>query len=137
MKHIMCPVNYNTGKVELSIPIYEIRTRDFTLPLRLQYDSGGIKVSAGNGVAGLGWNVDFGPTVTRSIQGNPDEEGYLIYNPDFGSWDTSYMHKMTEGMAHEQPDVFFIVHLMLRGISCSGVRRNPRKAARIYRFIYR
>ena len=107
MKHIMCPVNYNTGKVELSIPIYEIRTRDFTLPLRLQYDSGGIKVSAGNGVAGLGWNVDFGPTVTRSIQGNPDEEGYLIYNPDFGSWDTSYMHKMTEGMAHEQPDVFF------------------------------
>ena len=24
MKHIMCPVNYNTGKVELSIPIYEI-----------------------------------------------------------------------------------------------------------------
>ena len=38
MKHIMCPVNYNTGKVELSIPIYEIRTRDFTLPLRLQYD---------------------------------------------------------------------------------------------------
>ena len=34
MKHIMCPVNYNTGKVELSIPIYEIRTRDFTLPLR-------------------------------------------------------------------------------------------------------
>jgi len=27
MKHIMCPVNYNTGKVELSIPIYEIRTR--------------------------------------------------------------------------------------------------------------
>lgn len=62
MKHIMCPVNYNTGKVELSIPIYEIRTRDFTLPLRLQYDSGGIKVSAGNGVAGLGWNVDFGAT---------------------------------------------------------------------------
>ncbi len=50
---------------------------------------------AGNGVAGLGWNVSLGPTVTRSIQGNPDEEGYLIYNPDFGSWDTSYMHKMT------------------------------------------
>ena len=137
MKHIMCPVNYNTGKVELSIPIYEIRTRDFTLPLRLQYDSGGIKVSAGNGVAGLGWNVDFGPTVTRSIQGNPDEEGYLIYNPDFGSWDTSYMHKMTEGMAHENRMCFFIVHLMLRGISCSGVLRNPRKAARIYRSIYR
>lgn len=107
MKHIMCPVNYNTGKADLSIPIYEIRTRDFTLPLRLQYDSGGIKVCAGNGVAGLGWNMDFGPTVTRSIQGNPDEEGYLIYNPDFGSDNASYLRKMTEGLAHEQPDIFF------------------------------
>ncbi len=126
MKHIMCPVNYNTGKVELSIPIYEIRTRDFTLPLRLQYDSGGIKVSAGNGVAGLGWNVDFGPTVTRSIQGNPDEEGYLIYNPDFGSWDTSYMHKMTEGMAHEQPDVFFYSTFDAQG---NFVFRRPEKSS--------
>lgn len=126
MKLIMCPVNHNTGKLDLSIPIYEIRTRDFTLPLRLQYDSGGIKVSSGNGIAGLGWSMDFGPTMSRSIQGSRDEEGYLIYNPNFGSDDASYLHQITEGLANEQPDVFFYSTFDSQG---NFVYKRPEKSS--------
>ena len=107
MKKITSPVNYNTGKVDVSIPLYEIRTKDFTLPLVLRYNSGGVKVSATSDIAGLGWSLDYGPSLTRSIQGSPDEDGYLYYNPEFGSDNYSYLHKMTDGMAHEQPDVFY------------------------------
>ena len=107
MKKITSPVNYNTGRVDASIPLYEIKTRDFTLPLVLRYNSGGIKVSATNDIAGLGWTLDFGPSVSRSIQGSPDEEGYLYYNPNYGSDDRSYLHKIVDGDAHEQPDVFY------------------------------
>ena len=107
MKKITSPVNYNTGKVDVSIPLYEIRTKDFTLPLVLRYNSGGVKVSATSDIAGLGWSLDYGPSLTRSIQGSPDEDGYLYYNPEFGSDNRSYLKKITDGMAHEEPDVFY------------------------------
>ena len=135
MKKITSPVNYNTGKVDVSIPLYEIRTKDFTLPLVLRYNSGGVKVSATNDIAGLGWTLDFGPSITRSIQGKPDEDGYIIYNQHFGSDDPSYLHKVTDGETHEQPDVFYYNTFDAQG--CFVYKRPLNSSeSRIYRPVY-
>lgn len=107
MRCVQCPVNYSTGRIDLSIPLYEIRTRDFTLPLTLRYAGGGVKVDDTDDVAGLGWTLDFGPTMGRSIQGMPDERGYLNYNSLFGSNNSTYLEALCNGGYDEMPDVFY------------------------------
>ena len=126
MRHVQCPVNYSTGRIDLSIPLYEIRTRDFTLPLSLKYAGGGVKVDDTDDIAGLGWTLDFGPTMGRSIQGLPDEQNYLLYNKDFGSYDPLYLEKLVNGAADEQADVFYYSTLSEEG---SFLFKRPKSSA--------
>ena len=126
MRHVQCPVNYSTGRIDLSIPLYEIRTRDFTLPLSLKYAGGGVKVDDMDDIAGLGWTLDFGPTMGRSIQGLPDEQNYLLYNKDFGSYDPLYLEKLVNGAADEQADVFYYSTLSEEG---SFLFKRPKSSA--------
>lgn len=107
MRRVQCPVNYSTGRIDLSIPLYEIRTRDFTLPLTLKYAGGGVKVDDTDDVAGLGWTLDFGPTMGRSIQGMPDEKSYLNSNSRYGDQDKVYLKQLAEGIVDEMPDLFY------------------------------
>lgn len=126
MRRVQCPVNYSTGRIDLSIPLYEIRTRDFTLPLTLKYAGGGVKVDDTDDLAGLGWTLDFGPTMGRSIQGMPDENVYLTYNPDFGSQESSYLDKLANGTMDELPDVFYYSTLDRQG--CFVLKRPETSA---------
>ena len=107
MRRVQCPVNYSTGRIDLSIPLYEIRTRDFTLPLTLKYAGGGVKVDDTDDLAGLGWTLDFGPTMGRSIQGMPDEKSYLNSNSRYGDQDKVYLKQLAEGIVDEMPDLFY------------------------------
>lgn len=68
------PVNYNTGKPIIEIPLHEYKIGDKTFPLKLTY-SAGIKVNQTSGWVGLGWNLEAAPMVMRSVQGEADEDG--------------------------------------------------------------
>lgn len=67
------PVNYSTGLVPISIPLYEVKSGELTLPIELSYHGGGIKVTEEASWVGLGWDLNFGGVITRTMNGFPDE----------------------------------------------------------------
>jgi YD repeat-containing protein len=74
-KYIDNPVNHNTGIPQISIPLYTIQSGPLTVPVSLSYHAGGIKVDEIATSVGLGWVLNAGGMVSRSVRGNPDEAG--------------------------------------------------------------
>lgn len=107
IERVIHPVDYSTGGVNISIPLHEIKTRDFSLPITLNCKTTGIKVSESATNVGLGWSLQAEPIISRQIKGMPDEQGYAIYNSLYGSTETSYLKRLNEGNYDEQPDIFY------------------------------
>src|SRR5260221_786255 len=66
-------VNLFTGIPEISIPLYEIKVGELSIPISLNYHSSGIKVTDVASRIGLGWDLQAGGSITRKIMGKPDE----------------------------------------------------------------
>lgn len=88
------PVSHYTGTPNISIPIYELKGKNITLPISLTYHPAGIRPEIHPSPTGLGWTLQAGGVITRTIIGNaPDESqssvqaravnGYLQYA---GTW---------------------------------------------------
>lgn len=71
------PVSYHTGVPEISIPLYIVREGPLSLPISLSYHSGGIKLMEPASWVGLGWSLNAGGMITRTVQGAPDEKGTI------------------------------------------------------------
>ena len=67
-------VNLYTGRISVSIPLYEYKDADFDIPLSLNYSYNGLQPNSQASEAGLGWSVSCGGTITREVCGFPDEE---------------------------------------------------------------
>lgn len=67
-----CPVSYYTGSAQISIPLYEIDIDGIKIPLSLNYHSSGIKVAEESSWVGLGWSLDIGGRITRTIKNVDD-----------------------------------------------------------------
>ena len=65
-------VSYGLGLADISIPLYEVKSHSLTLPISLSYDSGGIRVDDVSGPAGLGWTLEAGGVITRTVMGLDD-----------------------------------------------------------------
>jgi hypothetical protein len=61
-----------TGTPEISIPIYTVKCGDISLPITLDYHASGIKVSQQASWVGLGWSLNAGGVITRTIFGYDD-----------------------------------------------------------------
>jgi hypothetical protein len=72
-EYVTNPVGYYTGIPQISIPIYTIQLKDFALPVSLDYHAGGIKVEETASNVGLGWNLNAGGVITRSIKDKADD----------------------------------------------------------------
>jgi len=72
-KFMDVPVDLANGMVNISIPLYTIEGRSLSVPLVLQYHSGGIKTSDEPSWVGLGWTLTGAGQVSRSVRSNPDE----------------------------------------------------------------
>lgn len=64
---------------QISIPIHTVVEGTISLPVSLNYHAGGVRVAENGSWAGLGWSVNAGGMVSRSVLGRPDERsnGYL------------------------------------------------------------
>lgn len=69
------PVDYSTGVPKIEIPIYTLNTGDYELPISISYHASGIKVLDVSGPVGLGWTLNAGGVITRTVCGMPDYEG--------------------------------------------------------------
>jgi YD repeat-containing protein len=67
------PVTYHTGVPEISIPIYTLSEGALNVPISLSYHSSGVKVDETASWVGLGWSLNAGGSITRTVVGGPDE----------------------------------------------------------------
>lgn len=63
------PVNYSSGLVDISIPLYTIKTKELELPISISYHSSGIKVNEISSNIGLGWTLNAGGMVSVDVKG--------------------------------------------------------------------
>lgn len=92
------PVSYANGTVNVSVPLYEIKTSQLTLPISLSCHTNGIKVHEAATNVGLGWSLNAGGVITRQVNDADDfgDNGYanvVIPNdrtPLIEEWDYYY-----------------------------------------------
>jgi hypothetical protein len=66
------PVSYHTGTANVSIPLYTLQSGDIQFPIELSYHTGGIRVNELAGWTGLGWTLNAGGVVTRTLMDKDD-----------------------------------------------------------------
>ena len=80
-KYTDIPVSYASGVPSIQIPLYTVQEGPISIPIELTYHAGGIKVPEVPTWVGLGWNLNAGSTITRSVRGLPDDfdtaSGYI------------------------------------------------------------
>ncbi|PJJ66393.1 hypothetical protein [Chryseobacterium geocarposphaerae] len=75
MRYGEIPVDYSTGVPKIEIPIYTIQGRKLSLPISISYHASGIKVYDIPSEVGLGWVLNAGGIITRTMLDAIDEKG--------------------------------------------------------------
>ncbi len=75
-KYVSIPVSLYTGTPRINIPLYDVQEGDIMLSVSLSYHSSGHKVDEIASRAGMGWTLNAGGVITRTIMGGADEYGY-------------------------------------------------------------
>lgn len=75
-RHGEFKVNHSSGTPSISVPIFNISTLDFNVPIQLNYIPG-IRVNDYASWVGLGWSLSAGGVITRTVKGRPDDEASL------------------------------------------------------------
>lgn len=66
------PMDYSTGLPHISIPIYEVTSGSLNVPISLSYHASGRKVYDQDGPIALGWSLNTGGMISRTIYGSAD-----------------------------------------------------------------
>ena len=74
------PVDHSTGVPKIEIPLYTLNTGDYELPITLSYHASGIKVMDVSGPVGLGWVLNAGGVISRTVCGAPDGSSIFFKN---------------------------------------------------------
>lgn len=72
MKFTDVPVSPYTGTADITVPIYTIEAKGISLPVTLGYHTGGIRLKEEAGWVGLGWAMNFGGMISRTIMDKDD-----------------------------------------------------------------
>ncbi len=103
-----------TGVPDITIPIYVVKSRNFSIPITLYYHASGIKVTDVSSWIGLGWALNVGGQISRKVMGLPDEtpsiglmsypvrNGTTLSEPDDESW----LYQVVSGGYDQQADIF-------------------------------
>jgi len=111
-KYGAIPVGPYTGTANISIPLYTIKSGDLTLPVSLSYHSSGNKTEEMASSVGLGWSLNAGGVITRSIRGLPDEElnGFLTQSSASQIKNNTNLdinlNQTADGTVDSEPDVY-------------------------------
>ena len=113
-KFVDFPVNASTGTPSIGIPLGVLTGRGITVPISLDYHASGVKVDEVASNLGLGWSMNAGGVVNRTVQGMADEdtEGFLAHSDDIPvlpmTTETQFnvMQNFGNGTWDGQPDIF-------------------------------
>ncbi|SEP43545.1 DUF5977 domain-containing protein [Mucilaginibacter sp. OK283] len=124
-QHADLALNKNTGAPNINIPLYPIKGNKLKLGIALNYASTGIKVDETSSRAGMGWSIELGGVVTRTVRGFPDELHTRLIPPviplNYYAPSILFMRKAVAGTPPDgdaEPDLF---NFSMNGISGSFV----------------
>lgn len=89
------PVGHYTGIPNINIPLYELELDGVKFPLSLSYHATGVKVAQEASWVGMGWSLNAGGCIMRSVQGWDD----------FGSTPMGYFWNSNPPQATESNDI--------------------------------
>ncbi|MCJ8165967.1 RHS repeat protein [Pontibacter sp. E15-1] len=111
------PVSLHTGAANVGIPIFELGGKGISVPVSLGYNSSGVRVEEVATWVGMGWSLNAGGAVTRSVRGLPDEQGFFVgdafnadgtpYAPACDPQNADYYERIRKGETDTHPDVFY------------------------------
>lgn len=108
-KHVSYPINYSTGKIDITIPLYEIKVGDIILPITLSYDAAGFRPRYASGRIAKDWILNAEPSIMRYVKGIPDDAecGYLYSTFNAYNATNDYLRDIYKYQLHdEEPDEF-------------------------------
>ena len=78
-RYVDIPVSLYTGQPNISIPIWSVTEGNLAIPVTLSYHASGVKVEDIASWVGLGWSLNAGGVISRSVKGLPDDSnGYRV-----------------------------------------------------------
>jgi YD repeat-containing protein len=95
----------HSGAANASIPVYELKLKDFTLPISLNYSANGFKPEEIPSRVGLGWSLNAGGVVSRIQHGKPD---------DFCTYPSTYLD-VSQVQAYTSSSYYFLDDLADEG----------------------
>lgn len=108
------PVNLYTGTPNIDIPLYQINSKELSVPISISYHASGFKVEEASSQVGLGWSLNAGGVITRTIKGGKDEApsgnrlGYLGLNQtQLTCTDQTLVDEIATGGQDGDPDIFY------------------------------
>jgi hypothetical protein len=66
------PMDYSTGLPQISIPVYEVKSGPLSVPISISYHASGRRVSDQDGPVAVGWALNAGGVISRTIHGSAD-----------------------------------------------------------------
>jgi len=108
-KYGMVPVGMFSGTAQYSVPLYEFKTQNLSLPVTLNYSTNGLVVDQVSSWVGHSWSLSAGGVITRSARGLPDIFDYRIPYPTGVDNDDYAMYSFLEancGRYDVQPDIY-------------------------------
>jgi len=109
------PVGYHTGTPDISIPIHTLIEGAVSTSVSLSYHASGIRVQEAASWVGLGWALNAGGVITRTVQGAPDDGGnhnqeWAWYknkgNPNSSTTCPATLINIARGYYDTEPDMF-------------------------------
>ena len=108
-KYTDIPVSHFTGVPSISIPIHTVREGSVSLPISISYHASGTKVGEPASRVGMGWSLNAGGMISRTILGLPDERqfGYLNVGAGLdGCNNGTEIASVGTGDLDSEPDIF-------------------------------
>nr|WP_121273809.1 hypothetical protein [Pedobacter schmidteae] len=108
-KNAHATTSLHTGAISENIPLVTLSAKRLQVPVSLSYSSNGIMVDQISSVVGLGWNLNTGGFISRTVLGQPDEQTTFVAPPadltDWAAWN-NFLEVILSPYADNQPDIF-------------------------------
>lgn len=116
-KYVEYPVGLYTGTIPITIPVYTLSDGALDVPVHLSYHASGNKVDDAASFAGLGFALNAGGVVMRSVRNLPDDypvNGFCTYSQTYSE---NYLNthanrfiqweEIAKGCADAEPDLYY------------------------------
>ena len=87
------PVSHATGIPDISVPLYTIRLGAYELPVTISYHASGSRPDQMPTPVGLGWTLNAGGAITRTILGKPDMYYVDVHHTDYRYYDENNLRE--------------------------------------------